>query len=105
MQSWLLVAAAMHAAPANLGIHAKSLAPAVIGHMAGHTVDLRLSDSMQSQGSMFREIDLEREIGPGAQVGVGMGGSSDGAKGAFRLPEKSQPRHSGGPAINFVLKF
>ena len=105
MQSWLLIAAAVHAAPANVGMQAKSLAPAVIGHVWGHPMDLRVSDSMAAQGSMFREIDLEREIGPGAEVGLGMGGSSHGTNNEFRLPEKSQARHSGGPVVNFVLKF
>jgi hypothetical protein len=54
---------------------------------------------------MFREIDLERQIAPDAQIGVGMPGSAAGTKRRLQLRERPVNRGSGGPAINFVLKF
>jgi hypothetical protein len=73
--------------------------------MNGHSIDFRLSGGAPPQGLMFREIDLERQIAPDAQIGVGMSGSSAGTKGPMQLREKPAHRGSGGPAINFVLKF
>ena len=105
MQSWLLIAAALHAAAANFGTQVKSLTPSVTGAVAGHQVDWRLTPGLQSQSMMFRQIDLQRQVGPGAEVGIGMSRSSDSANDPLRLRQKSGPRRSHGPAVNFVLKF
>jgi hypothetical protein len=105
MQPWLLIAAAVHAAAANFGTQVKSLAPSVIGAGAGHQVDWRLTPGLQSQSMMFRQIDLERQVAPGAEVGLGMSRSSDAANDPLRLRQKTAPRRSQGPAVNFVLKF
>jgi hypothetical protein len=105
MQSWLLIAVAVHAAAANFGAQMNSLAPSVTGAGAGHQVDWRLTPGLQSQSMMFRQIDLERQVAPGAEVGIGMSRSSDAANDPLRLRQKTAPRRSQGPAVNFVLKF
>lgn len=105
MQPWLLIVAASHVAVGNVATELKPLAPAAGGHMNGHSVDFRLGEAAAPTGLMFREIDLERQIAPDAQIGVGMPGSAAGTKRRLQLRERPVNRGSGGPAINFVLKF
>jgi hypothetical protein len=104
MQPWLLILAAAHSA-AGLGSELKDVVPGAGGHMNGHSVDFRLGDGAGPQGLMFRQIDLDRQIAPDAQIGVGMPGSSAATKGQFQLRDRPPHRGSGGPTINFVLKF
>lgn len=106
MQPWLLIAAAAQAA-FGLSSHApvKGLAPSAMGAGAGHQVDWRLTPGLQSQSMMFRQINLERQVAPGAEVGLGMSRSSDAANDPLRLRQKTASRRSRGPTVNFVLKF
>ena len=105
MQPWLLIAAASHVAATNVGAELKGLAPGPARHISGHSIDFRLRGPLNAPGLMFQEIDLDRQIAPGAQVGVGMSSSSDAIEDQGGIGEQAAHQGSRAPAINFVLKF
>lgn len=105
MPSWLLIAAASHAAVANIGSELKGVAPVVAPRSSDHSIDFKVGGGAKGQGLMFRQIDLDQQVAPGAQVGIGMAGSSAKAMDNIDTGGTGGRRGSQGPAINFVLKF
>jgi hypothetical protein len=105
MQPWLLIAAASHVAAANTATEVRGFDPVPVRRIAAHSIDFRLSDGIQRSGLMFREIDLARQIGSSAQVGVGMSDASTGSKDKIEMGTKTGHRGSQGPVVSFVLKF
>ena len=109
MPSWLLLAAALQAAPiAGLGPDMRGLAPEEVSHLARtHALDLRLKQDSTpfAQMPLIRGVILQREVAPNAAVGLGLSNLYDRRKSGFDNGAGVRPRHSRKPAVSFVLKF
>jgi hypothetical protein len=109
MQPWLLIAAALQAAPAlNAGPQLRGLAPVEIGHLAtAHSLDFRLRQENPVPGAvpLIRGMLVQHDVAPNAVVGIGMSNLYDRRKSGFDTGDGARPKRSRKPAVTFVLKF
>jgi hypothetical protein len=108
MQPWLLMAAAMLAAPIPADVELKGLATVEIGPVAtARALDLRLSQEMRGLQSvpLMRGMIVQHGIVPNATVGLGLSNLFERRKSGFDVSDDRALRRSRKPAVMFVLRF